>query len=278
MTQTVQQAQRDGARVLERAGIGSAARDAALLMAHVLGTDVGRLILMAHDQIAPPTQDAFSTAISRRASREPVSHILGYRDFYQGRFIVSPDVLDPRPATETLIEAALAEPFQTVLDLGTGSGAIVISLLAQISGAQGVGTDISSDALNIAAENADAQGVKDRITLIRSDWFGAITGRFDLIVSNPPYIAATEMPALAPELTHEPRIALTDEADGLSAYRAICAAACDHLRPNGRLIVEIGSSQGQAVCDLFARAGLGQINLRKDLDGRDRVVCGRKPA
>jgi len=222
------------------------------------------------------TREMFDIALSGRAARKPVSQILGRRAFWKHDFIVTPDVLDPRPDTETLVEAALALPWRRVLDLGTGSGAILLSLLAARPGAAGTGTDVSDAALAVARRNAVQLGVQDRATLLRSDWFVAITGRFDLIVSNPPYIAADEMGTLMPEVRdHEPRIALTDEGDGLSAYRAICAGALAHLAPGGALIVEIGHRQGAAVAALFRDAGLSEVCVLPDLDGRDRVVCGR---
>lgn len=206
-----------------------------------------------------------------------MSHLLGYRDFWSYRFKVTPDVLDPRPETETLIEAALAQPFDSVLDLGTGSGCILLTLLAERGGATGIGVDASPAALRVAEQNAAALGVADRCALEVSDWYAGVGGTFDLIVSNPPYIAAGEMSGLAPELSHEPRMALTDEADGLSCYRIITAGARAHLVPGGWLMVEIGPTQGAAVLQMFDAAGLTDVQIRTDLDGRDRVVIGRNP-
>ena len=221
---------------------------------------------------------AFLALIGQRAKRVPMSHILGYRDFYDHRFIVTADVLDPRPDTETLIAAALDAPFSRVLDLGTGSGCILLSLIAARVQARGIGTDISPAALDVARRNATQLALTDRTRFIRSDWFSAVEGAFDLIVSNPPYIAAEEMDALQPEVRlHEPRIALTDEADGLSAYRRIVAGAFDLLVRGGRLIVEIGPTQAQAVSAMMQDAGLQQIRVITDLDGRNRVVAGQKP-
>ena len=219
----------------------------------------------------------FEDLVRRRAAREPFSHIAGYRDFWTHRFKVTSDVLDPRPETETLVAQALAEPFLKVLDLGTGSGCILISLLAEMPEAKGVGTDLSERAVLVAGENAKRIGVADRLVLPLSDWFEDVGGVFDLIVSNPPYIAADEMDALQPEVRDfEPRGALTDEADGLSAYRAIAAGAPDHLTPGGRLLVEIGPTQARDVCEIFQAAGLVDITVHSDLDGRDRVVAARK--
>lgn len=220
----------------------------------------------------------FEDFVARRADREPFSHISGGRYFWKHRFRVTPDVLDPRPETETLVELALSEPFERVLDLGTGTGCIVISLLAERPDRTGVGTDISGKAVLIAGENAYRAEVSERLVLPISDWFDDIGGRFDLIVSNPPYIAADEMAGLSPEVrNYEPHSALTDHADGLTAYRRIAEGAPHHLTPGGRLLVEIGPTQADAVSALFRAAGLERIAVHPDLDGRDRVVEARAP-
>ncbi|MCA0043696.1 peptide chain release factor N(5)-glutamine methyltransferase [Celeribacter litoreus] len=274
---TVQAALIAGTKVLAEAGIDGAPRDARLLMAHVFGIEPGRLTLVMPDPISVENVGAFNDAIARRATREPVSHILGFREFYGRRFKVTGDVLDPRPETEILISEALERPFRSVLDLGTGSGAILVTLLAEQALAKGMGTDISEAALAVARENADALGVGPRARFVPSDWWNAIEGEFDLIVSNPPYIALSEMPDLTPELGYEPRMALTDEADGLTAYRAIAEKARHFLAPRGRLIVEIGPTQGAAVADLFLEQGLKGVRVISDLDGRDRVVRAQVP-
>ena len=229
--------------------------------------------------VAQADPDTFDALVVRRAAREPLSHLLGYRDFYKHRFMVTSDVLDPRPDTETLIEAALSVPFSSVLDLGTGSGCILLSLLAERRDAVGTGTDLSDAALAVAQQNAVKLSVQDRATLVQSDWFDAVTGEFDLIVSNPPYIAVEEMIGLQPEVRdHEPRMALTDEADGLSCYRTIVSGAPQFLAEGGHLIVEIGPSQGDAVRAMMVAQGFAQIRVIADLDGRDRVVFGQKTA
>ncbi|MEL6587065.1 MAG: peptide chain release factor N(5)-glutamine methyltransferase, partial [Pseudomonadota bacterium] len=184
--------------------------------------------------------------------------------------------LDPRPDTETLVEAALQAPFARVLDLGTGSGCILLSLLHERPHATGVGTDLSAKALAVAAQNADRVGVATRVTWRQSDWLAAVTGTFDLIVSNPPYITAAEMGGVAPEVLREPALALSPGGDGLDAYRAIARDAPNHLDAAGRLLVEIGPTQGGAVCALMAEAGLRNIAVLPDLDGRDRVVLAEK--
>jgi release factor glutamine methyltransferase len=274
---TVQTALIKGTKRLAEAGIEGGARDARLLMAHVLGLAPSRLTLVMPDAISEADVAAFALAIDRRVNREPVSHILGHREFYGRSFKVSADVLDPRPETEILIAEALARPFNSVLDLGTGSGAILLTLLAEQILAKGLGTDLSEAALNVAGTNAEGLGLTGRARFQQADWWDGIEGEFELIVSNPPYIALSEMPSLAPELAHEPRMALTDEADGLTAYRAIAKGARAHLAPRGRLIVEIGPTQGAAVSELFLAQGLKGVRVIADLDGRDRVVRAQAP-
>jgi release factor glutamine methyltransferase len=245
-------------------------------MAGALGVEAGRLTLMERDELNPVAVAEFQDSIRQRCEGVPVSHLLGWREFYGRRFEVNQDVLDPRPETEALIAEALREPFGKVLDLGTGSGCILLTLLAERPEASGVGTDLSPEALTVATRNAEGLGAAGRCALIESDWFVAVRGKYDLIVSNPPYIAAGEMAGLTRELSHEPRMALTDEADGLNAYRAIAAGAGAHLRPQGRLLVEIGWRQGAAVAALFEAAGFADVGVLPDLDGRDRVVAGRR--
>lgn len=260
-------------RALRDAGIDGAARDARLLLAHALDLPSERVGLHLEDHLSDKQLAVFDRGVATRLLRQPISQILGYRLFWGRRFRVTRDVLDPRPETETLVEAALQGTFQSVLDLGTGSGAILLTLLAERGDARGVGVDISESALAVAAETSVALGVSERSVLMRSDWFSAVDGTFDLIVSNPPYITAAEMQHLSPEVRNwEPHRALTPGEDGLGAYRSIAAGVMDRLRTGGRLIVEIGSTQAAAVTGLFAAAGLQRIDVTRDLDGRDRVV------
>jgi len=259
--------------------VEGAARDARLLLAHAAGLERDALHRLEEGPLDPALRARFAALVARRAAGEPVSRILGYREFWKHRFRVTPDVLDPRPETEILVAEALSEPFGRVLDLGTGSGCILVSLLAERPCARGVGTDISPAAVLVAGENAAAARVDGRLVLPLSDWFADIGGRYDLIVSNPPYIAASEMAGLPRDVRgHDPAQALTDGGDGLSAYRAIAGGAPGHLRPGGRLLVEIGPGQGAAVAGLFAAAGLVGIRVLPDLDGRDRVIAARLPA
>ncbi|RLL71731.1 peptide chain release factor N(5)-glutamine methyltransferase [Paenirhodobacter hankyongi] len=268
-----------GTRALNAAGIEGAAGDARRLMAHALGVAPERLTMALGDEITADQQAAFDAALAARAAHQPVAQITGRRRFWRHEFRVTRDTLDPRPETELLVAAALEEPFARVIDLGTGTGCILLSLLADMPFATGTGTDLSEAALAVAGENAAALGLAARVRLLRSDWFAGVSGVFDLIVSNPPYIAEAEMAGLAPEVRDwEPRGALTPGGDGLDAYRALARGAGARLLPGGRVLFEIGPTQGAAVSELLAAQGFERIEIRRDLDGRDRVVIGRKPA
>ncbi|MCB6177294.1 peptide chain release factor N(5)-glutamine methyltransferase [Rhodobacter sp. Har01] len=263
---------------LRSAGIEDAASDARRLLAHALGIAPDRLTLVLPDEMTPLQVAAYEKALQARESRRPVAQITGQRLFWGRPFRVTADTLDPRPETETLVAEALRAPFTSVLDLGTGTGVLLVTLLAERQMASGVGTDLSPAALAVARANAESLGVVPRARFAIADWLDGIEGRFDLVVSNPPYIAASEMPGLAPEVRdHEPRLALTDEADGMAAYRALAAGVPSHLAPGGRLLLEIGPTQGRAVAAMLAAVGLTDIHILPDLDGRDRVVAARMP-
>ena len=226
---------------LSDAGVAEPARDARLLLAHALDVPSDRMTLHLDDLPGAEALARFERAVAARERRQPVSQIIGRRRFWGHEFVITRDVLDPRPETETLVQAALEEPFLHVLDLGTGSGAILLSLLAERGQASGVGVDASAAAIGVARVNARAMGLSDRVALQASDWFSAVEGVFDLIVSNPPYIAADEMEELAPETRDwEPHLALTPGGDGLAAYRRIAAGAAAVLRPGGRILLETG--------------------------------------
>lgn len=263
---------------LRAAGVPDPARDARILLAHAAQVDAARVTLIAPEDIAPEIAERYDQLVALRAVRVPVSQLIGSRGFYGRRFEISNEVLDPRPETETLIEAALSVPFQTVLDLGVGSGCILVTLLAERPNATGVGVDTSEAACLQTSANAVLHGVADRASVFQSDWFEAVEGRFDLIVSNPPYLAEDEMAAVQPEVRdHEPRAALTDGADGLSAYRVIAAQAQGYLNAEGRVLTEIGWHQAQEVMQIFEEQGWGEIAILPDLDGRDRVLLASKP-
>ena len=210
MIQTAAMVLRNGTRLLNQSISGDTVRDARLLMAHVLGTAPDRLTLELSRMMTPQQVAQFEHLIKQRMAHKPVSQLIGKRQFWGHWFRVTPDVLDPRPDTETLVAEALKTPAEQVLDLGTGSGCILLSLLSEWPDAQGLGVDLSEAALAVARENARALGVADRVSLCPSDWFAAVDGTFDLIVSNPPYISAEEMQTLAPDVRdHEPHLALT---------------------------------------------------------------------
>lgn len=262
---------------LKAANVPDAANDARLLLAFALDIDRGRLTLVLPDDAPADAQTHYEKFITARITRQPVAQIIGQREFYGRSFTVTPDVLDPRPDTELLVQAALSAPFDTVLDLGTGSGCILLTLLSENVCATGRGMDCSEAAILVARGNATSLGLNERCDFAISDWFSKVTGQFDLIVSNPPYITDAEMADLSPDVRDwEPLIALTPGGDGLAAYRQITAAAMAHLNVGGRLIVEIGPTQAADVQALFSTAGFDGITCLQDIDGRDRVVLGRR--
>ncbi|MEM1131205.1 MAG: peptide chain release factor N(5)-glutamine methyltransferase [Pseudomonadota bacterium] len=267
-----------GVQRLTEAGVPTPSRDARRLMAHALDIPPDRLTLVLPDLVAPAALARFEAAISARCHRQPVAQIIGYRDFFGRRFAVTQDVLDPRPETERLVLAALASPARRVLDLGTGTGCLLVTLLAEWPEAVGVGVDISEPALGIAARNAEALGVSKRAVFRRADWCADLDGAFDLVVANPPYVTAAEMAALDEDVRRwEPEQALCPGGDGLDAYRAIAADVRGLMAPGARLLLEIGPSQAGAVSALVRAAGLEDIEILPDLDGRDRVVAAKAP-
>ncbi len=264
---------------LREAGIEDAARDARALLAHAMGLAPDRLTLHLHDDLTPAAQTLFADHILARSARQPVSQITGERMFWGLTFHVTPDVLDPRPETEILVKAALERPFVKMLDLGTGSGAIILSCLKFMPMAMGHGVDISAAALSVAKLNAERLGLVERSKFVKSDWFSAVSGRYDLIVSNPPYIAAGELSDLAPEVRlHEPLLALSPGNDGLESYRVITQGASARLLPGGRIYLEIGPTQGPAVMGMLRDQGFDGLHILSDMDGRDRVVAGSAPS
>lgn len=263
-----------GARKLREAYIPDAARDARLLMAHALGIEIDRLSLFTGDEIDPTSKVEFERLIRERSEHRPVSQIIGRRTFWGLDLVIDGSVLDPRPETETLVAAALAGPAPKLfLDLGTGSGAILLALLSEWPDAHGVGADFNFLALRVALENAQRVGVRARATFVETSWWSDIEGRFDLVVSNPPYISEKEYWALPTDVRGwERQDALTPGPTGLEAYDEIAARLSDHLVPGGRALFEIGPTQGQAVSTLLAAWGFPGARIHPDLDGRDRVV------
>ncbi len=274
----LRQALQEGTRALRDAGIPGPERDARLLLSEAIDLPVARLTLEPDWPVSVAQAEVFHSYLARRVAREPVSRILQRREFWGRAFEVTPDVLDPRPETESLIAKALegATP-ETLLDLGCGSGIIGVTLLAEWPSAHGVMTDVSAPCLTVTERNAKAQGVFDRLKLQASDWFSDVVGTFDLIVSNPPYITEEEMALLDPDVAlHDPHLALTPGGDGLSPYKTLAAGAMAHLSDKGRILVEIGWKQGPDVAHIFERAGLQAVEIFPDMDGRDRVVSGWK--
>ena len=263
---------------LREAGVEEAASDARALLAYAMQIAPDRLALHTGDDLTKAQEEAFEAAITAREARQPVAQIIGSRLFWGLRFKVTSDTLDPRPETEVLVSKALERPFHKVLDLGTGTGCILLSCLKGMPMAQGVGVDLSPKALAVAQENAENLGLAHRAKFRESNWFSAVSDRFDLIVSNPPYIAEAEMSGLSREvLEWEPHLALTPGGDGLEPYRLIARAAPSRLMAGGRLLLEIGPTQGQAVFGYLRDQGFINIAVLCDFDGRDRVVYGERP-
>ena len=263
---------------LKAAGIDSPSIDARLLLEAATGA--GRVDILTDpyrvldaDKIA-----ALDVLIDRRVKREPVSRILGKKGFWKIMLNVTPDVLSPRPDTETLLDVVVRAfpPHRAfeMIDLGTGSGAILLATLMERAGARGVGTDISTEAIAVARENAANLDLNGRCTFIRTDWAaGFADDSFDLVVSNPPYIPTGDIPGLDPEVRdHDPHLALDGGPDGLQPYRDLAPEIARILRPEGVFAVEIGWDQGEAVKALFEAAGFTDVKVVKDLGDRDRVV------
>jgi len=280
MSGTVQSALAAAAARLAGAGVREAAADARRLMAGALGAPAQRITPMAPEPMPAAARAIFDAHVAARLAGRPVSQILGRREFWGRSFIVTADVLDPRPETETLVALAFeGTPPRRLLDLGTGSGAILVTLLAEWPEARGWGTDVSDTALAVAARNAARHGVAARTALRRADWFDGVGGPFDLIVSNPPYIPAGEIATLAREVRDwEPHLALTPGPRGVESHERIAAGLAGALAPGGLALFEIGAGQGAEVAALYRTSGFADVTLHPDLDGRDRVVQVRHGA
>jgi release factor glutamine methyltransferase len=270
---------------LKQAGRPEADLDARLLVEHFSRTTRADAISRPDMMLDRATVSSVRAAISSRAAGEPVHRIIGFREFYGLKLYLSAETLEPRPDTETLVDAVLPVLRRTaatsgacrVLDLGTGTGAIALALLSQVRQATAVGVDISADALATAERNARENGLEARFETLRSDWFAQISGRFDVMVSNPPYIRTEELEALQREVSdHDPARALDGGPDGLDAYNVIASQAAEYLIEGGTLAVEIGHTQKNEVVQLFAVSGWRPIDARQDLGGRDRVLVFRR--
>ena len=273
MTKTIGSAVLDATRQLSLAGIDGAHLDARILMSSVLKVAPHQASLLADNFLDETQLERFGEVIQKRLSRVPVSYILGYRDFFEHRFVVTPDVLDPRPETELLVVEALKESCQNVLDLGTGSGCILLSLLAKNLSSQGLGVDISEAAIAVARKNAKNLHLKNRANFSISNWFSNIgKQKFDLIVANPPYIHPNQLERLSPEVLKEPMIALTDNEDGLDSFKKIALSAQKFMAVGARLVLEIGYDQGRLVADILNISGFQNIRVVPDLNGCDRMI------
>ena len=261
---------------LRECGISDPIRDARLLLADCLELRSQNLNLLNDSYISEIKISKFWRMVKERCKRKPVSKILGYRSFWGRDFEINENVLDPRGDTETLIELILDCKFENMLELGTGSGAIAITVLAERPEVTCVATDISEYALKTASTNSKRHGVESRLKLLHSNWFEKISGSFDVIVSNPPYISSEEYAQLSAEVVkYDPKISLTLGGDGLEAYREILSQALEKLSKNGHIFLEIGYTQANAVGHLFREAGFQQIKVHKDLGSRDRVISAK---
>lgn len=281
MTDTIGSLLCEAGTMLRRAGIEAPRREARLLLGHVLGRAPGLLTIEAHEPVGPAAAARLRDLVGRRAAHVPAAHLTGTRGFWTLDLIVTPDVLIPRPDTETLIEAALAAlpdrgAVRRVLDLGTGSGALLLAALSEFPAALGVGVDRSPAALAVARANAARANLADRALFLCGDWSAALGGAFGLVLANPPYILSAEIASLEPEVRdHDPRAALDGGPDGLCAYRAILADLPRLLAPDGVAVLELGAGQAAAVSSLAARRRLAVGELRQDLGGVMRAIVLR---
>lgn len=267
-----------GMQKLKEAQIGEAQLDARLLLEEVCGTDHNTLLCHGDREVSEEEEEKYRRALEQRAVHVPLQHLLGYQDFMGLRFQVNEYVLIPRQDTEILVEEAMRylHDGMRILDLCTGSGCILLSLLHYSNDCEGVGVDISQEALQVAVQNAELLGIK--ADFLKSDLYEKVTGKFDLLVSNPPYIERAVIPTLMEEVReYDPYIALDGGEDGLDFYRRIIGGAQDYLKRGGQILMEIGSGQAKAVSELLREAGFKEIDVCRDFAGLDRVVSGRLP-
>lgn len=268
---------------LRRAGIEGPGNDARRLMSAALGLSAAQVLARPERTLRPEEAKRFDQCIARRLAREPVSRILGERDFYGRTFGISPATLDPRPDSETLIDATLKlvalEGWQSralrILDVGTGSGSLLLTLLAELPGAFGVGTDVSVAALETARGNGLRLGLARSAGWLAGDLLDAVRGPFDILISNPPYIPTLQIAQVEPEVReHDPALALDGGVDGLSFFRRLSAQVAK-IVPDGWIVLETGHEQADAVATLLAAQGLRTISVQRDVAGRRRCVAAR---
>lgn len=268
------------------AGLDSPELDARVLVGHALGLDLTGLVRSGVQELTPGQDETIGTYAARRLAREPVARILGTKEFWGLPLCLNGDTLVPRPETETVVEAALKTldagasrvwP-RRIVDLGTGSGALLLALLTELPAAWGIGTDISPAALAMARYNAATLGLSERTGFVACDYGAALRGPFDLVISNPPYVAQRDLATLAPEVSDfDPHRALDGGVDGMDGYRAIAADASRLLASGGTLVVELGAGQNEAVARLFAEQGLVLACSHPDLAGIARALVVRAP-
>ncbi len=278
---TVAGALDEARRRLRAAGIEDAGREARLLLGHVAGLDAAAIIGHPERHLAPEAMRAMAEAVSDRARRRPMAQVTGSREFWSLPFRVTPATLDPRPDSETVVGAVLdhvgdRRAPRTVLDLGTGSGCLLLALLSELPNATGLGIDISAEAIAVAGANAVTLGLGQRANFTVADWDRALSGQFEIVVCNPPYIPSGEIDSLAPEISrHEPRRALDGGRDGLDAYRALAPSLTRRLAGGGFAAIEIGAGQRSMVEPIFADAGLATTECVADLAGISRCLIVR---
>jgi release factor glutamine methyltransferase len=285
--QTLRTAMIAGSRLLSAVGIESARLDAELLLRYVLRIGQAEFYLRVDEAIAPDVERSFWELVQRRAQREPLAYITGHKEFWSLEFAVTRDVLIPRPETEVLVEAALdrvrsmdKSPLK-IIDIGTGSGAIAVSLATELRQAEVTAVDISSAALRVARSNAERHGVAQRIRFVEGDMFVPVAAEresFDLIVANPPYIRSGDLAGLPPEIRQwEPIAALDGGTDGLDAYRRIVSECCSYLAIEGHVLLEIGDGMGRAIAEMCAHtADFEAAAILQDYAGHERVIATRK--
>ena len=272
------------AAVLAAAGLDEPRRRARRLVAAALGLSPVEVFAHPERQLSAAEQDRIAAMLARMTTGEPLTRILGTREFWGLEFALSADTLDPRPETETVVEAVLASrPDRSrayrILDLGTGSGCLLLALLGEFPNSSGIGVDVAPGAVAIGRHNAEALGLADRAYFVAGDWGAALTGAFDIVVANPPYIPSAVIPSLPPEVRdHDPHRALDGGGDGLAAYRAIAADLSRLLAPGGLFAGEIGSDQAESVAAALTDAGLAVEAVVPDLAGLPRCVVARPRA